>query len=342
MKSKLLFVSVILMAGFSHSYASGPVISGNPWWVAGDVFTNQWVKVGAVSPGSSGASQTWDFSALVDSGAPESVYVVAPSSTPPADAAYFTSATLAALYTGGTGTDSTYEYFGASGGQNFNYGGVTDSSHTVFTTPIIQLQFPMAYGDSWAGPIAGTYTGSISGTITGWDSSWVDGYGTLIMPGQTYTNEALRVNTKWQQNISVGGFSFTINYQAYDYLIPGYTFFIFEIATTSTTFNGVTTTVSLALRAKNLPSGINMVSAGNDDLSIYPNPAKNNFTVRISDDELNSGATMQITDLLGQKVREQKLTANSQNVDLSEISKGMYVVNIQTPFGNTSRKLTVE
>lgn len=339
MKSKLLLLLTLILL-LNRYAAAQPTLNANPWWTAGDVFTNQNVYTSGVAPGSAGASQTWDFSAVTDSGSATNVYVVATTSTPPADQAYFPGATIAALYI--NGIDTNIEYFTQASGVAENDGGVSDSSHTIFTTALKQLVFPVHYGDSWGGPLAGTYTSrTFSGTIAGSDSAWADGWGTLKMPGRTYT-DAMRIKSNWTQNISLtGGYNFTINYVAYDYMIPGYDFFIFEIATTTTTFMGHNTTITLALRAKNLPTGISNVVAS-DKFSLYPNPAQGSFSVNISEEELAGGASLQITDLAGKRVLEQRITAETQLVPTSALQPGAYVVNIGTASGTKSQKLMVQ
>ena len=55
--------------------------------------------------------------------------------------------------------------------------------------------------------------------------------------------------------------------------------------------------------------------------TIYPNPASNNFTIQIE----NEVKLVEIYSLQGQKV----LTSNTKNVNVSSLSKGMYLVRIE-------------
>ena len=55
--------------------------------------------------------------------------------------------------------------------------------------------------------------------------------------------------------------------------------------------------------------------------TIYPNPASNNFTIQIE----NEIKSVEIYSLQGQKV----LTSNAKNVNVSSLSKGMYLVRIE-------------
>lgn len=56
-------------------------------------------------------------------------------------------------------------------------------------------------------------------------------------------------------------------------------------------------------------------------VSIYPNPASNNFTIEMKN-ELKS---VEIYSIQGQKM----LASNSKNIDISDLSKGMYLVRIE-------------
>lgn len=90
--------------------------------------------------------------------------------------------------------------------------------------------------------------------------------------------------------------------------------------------------------------GINNNSLTNDvintDFSLYPNPAKN--IVNISLTNLVGNGKIVITDMFGKQVATKSLSLGTNTVDISNFSKGCYVVSIITNDGNKTQKLIVE
>lgn len=74
-------------------------------------------------------------------------------------------------------------------------------------------------------------------------------------------------------------------------------------------------------------------------VSIFPNPASNQISVVLSDDMLNS--LVVITDLSGKQVLTDRIVSNQQEIDLSPLSNGQYVLSIQTEIGLVTEKITV-
>ena len=70
--------------------------------------------------------------------------------------------------------------------------------------------------------------------------------------------------------------------------------------------------------------------------SIYPNPAKETITITLQD--VNTLQKTTIYNSLGQEVLE----STQSSLDVSSLSKGVYVIEVQTPTGKASKKLIVE
>lgn len=64
-----------------------------------------------------------------------------------------------------------------------------------------------------------------------------------------------------------------------------------------------------------------------DDLQVYPNPASSEVFVRSS--KINYPALANIYDLTGKLLRSQTLLKNDQSINTSELSSGVYLMNIQ-------------
>jgi|GEM_PF-1660701 len=77
--------------------------------------------------------------------------------------------------------------------------------------------------------------------------------------------------------------------------------------------------------------------------SIYPNPAKDYFNLISSNPEDLKGVEISIVDLAGHVVLKQSLQASiNQQVSISSLAKGMYIVKIVKSTGVVTRKLLKE
>ena len=74
--------------------------------------------------------------------------------------------------------------------------------------------------------------------------------------------------------------------------------------------------------------------------SVYPNPASNNLEFRIQNSELNAQAPVQIFDLTGKIIREEKLFSN--RVDVSELANGFYVLSLSVNGKAQQQKFIVQ
>lgn len=74
--------------------------------------------------------------------------------------------------------------------------------------------------------------------------------------------------------------------------------------------------------------------------NIFPNPAKNNVTVKISKEQI--GSTITVIDMLGNKVAVVMNTKNNEvNLNLETLSNGVYFICIENEKGSTTNKLVI-
>jgi Secretion system C-terminal sorting domain len=101
---------------------------------------------------------------------------------------------------------------------------------------------------------------------------------------------------------------------------------------------GTTTTAPLTLTVTNL--GINTVANLNKNIQLVPNPATNFITIELPkniDVQINN---LKINDILGKEV----YTSNENNskIDVSKLPKGIYIISLQTNYGNWNGKFVKE
>jgi hypothetical protein len=75
-------------------------------------------------------------------------------------------------------------------------------------------------------------------------------------------------------------------------------------------------------------TGINTPSA-NLSVSLYPNPASENISVKISPTDFKQGMTLTMYNTLGKTVKSYNLNAPTSNLELKGLSRGMYFYSIQ-------------
>ena len=84
-------------------------------------------------------------------------------------------------------------------------------------------------------------------------------------------------------------------------------------------------------------SGIDEVAALN--FSIIPNPSTGHFNVVIN---TNDEKTLRVFDITGRLMMERKTAEQSFALDLSNQSKGVYILQIETINGNAVEKLVLK
>jgi len=72
------------------------------------------------------------------------------------------------------------------------------------------------------------------------------------------------------------------------------------------------------------------------NVTAFPNPSSNNWNISASAQTITS---VEVYDILGQRVAGQKPNANNATIDASRLSTGMYIATISTNEGSTSVKL---
>ncbi|HXD94779.1 MAG TPA: T9SS type A sorting domain-containing protein, partial [Bacteroidia bacterium] len=87
----------------------------------------------------------------------------------------------------------------------------------------------------------------------------------------------------------------------------------------------------------NRMSGIKQVQPNNNYVAIYPNPAKDNFTIEPS---LNEKQTLQIFDVSGKMVLTQVIDGKV-NIDTHNLNEGVYNVSVSGNGGQTNKKLVI-
>jgi hypothetical protein len=79
-----------------------------------------------------------------------------------------------------------------------------------------------------------------------------------------------------------------------------------------------------------------------NEMNVFPNPSEGKFTLQLSEAMLTSGETITIYNSVGNIVWEKPITENTLEIDLSNMSKGIYYVHIFDGRKNLSKKIVLQ
>jgi len=297
MKKIILFIPIL----FLSKLIAQPVVLGGSNFCSLGYSSPVYTATSTIGAGNPGAAQIWNFSTVpftfkgTLSVATESNSTYA-SNYPAANG----------LFTVVTGTNTLYSYADTNATRlDLVTDGITTpgTGNDYSPNPLQLLQFPFHYQDS----ITDTYQ-KVGGTQN-LESLIYDGYGTVILPYNTFYN-LVRV-----KSVRPG----VVIYHWYN-LNP-----LAEVLGYNVSNNSLTATnPSLA--------GINQLSNNNQTL-IYPNPAENNFTI-----DANNVVDVKLFDVLGKQI----FATKENQIDVSNFNDGVYFIQVQTTQNITTQKIMVQ
>jgi hypothetical protein len=318
MKALGYFSIAMAMATIADSYSQPTITSAGTVPRVGDVYVL--TETDYTAPGSAGANQNWDFSAL-PSVTNKTVQYQTPSSTP--HGASHTTSNLA------LNDDPDYYYMQSTSSALTVTGVFTSiiSENVTFQNPQDLMRFPATYNMTYVDTFKAVFSfGGNPGKRTGTATVLVDGYGSLMLPGQTYT-DVVRVKTTENSVDSIEfstGFWTQVNQTAtvrYEFFKEGINMQLLRIETSSSSSFGDDT-----IMYYNSTPGLAMAENSHfGSLSIDPNPALDNISLKwegVSDEPL----TVSIIAADGRVVWTGKADgAVSKNLDVRFLTAGVYI-----------------
>lgn len=302
-------------------------------------------------PNTPGANQTWNFTALTSntSAATTSSYIL------PTSAPGYTSSYSAATVAKTTGTVS--DFFKATATQFEIIGTVPSSSVSLsYSNSAIAAVWPITSAYTNSDVVAGTIKTNIllpsSGPFNGTIKVASTGTGTLQLPNGITLNDCLQLKNTFSGTGAVTIFTIsvtlTITNVSYDYYHASQKFPVLSVNYSETTIKQgagtptITNNTSISVNT-NVFVGITE-STLNSNFSIYPNPANNNLNVTLSNSK-SENVSVKIFNNIGQLVKTIDLgntTDINQQIDLSDLRSGIYMVKTTIGNATASKKLVKE
>lgn len=220
------------------------------------------------------------------------------------------------------------------------------SSNTLSVTFIntgVVAKFPISYGSTSSDPLSGNFTGfSFTGTCNGNVTTTADGLGTLNLPGGITLTNVLRVKSVQSINLVVGFLPLaTAKQTIYNFYHSSQKFPVLSVNYTSIALTAQSPTVTGFVNgSKNyftVPVGLNEAALSGSEVQIYPNPASRVISVFAANEA--GVVNVRIVDMTG---REQLTTTIEKEVNITNLSPGMYVMELTTRNGTVRKKFLKE
>ncbi len=312
---------------------------------AGNTIVSNYDLSPTVTPGSAGASVTWNFAALNKSSSQTTMFVTAASTPHGAD---FPAANLADSIFDTAG----YTYF-ASSSSAFSVAGVTSIAgyniNSQFTPPMEELGLPANYLNQMAGTTS-IKIGAMSIHSPPFDSGkahlqinysdTIDAWGTVTTPSGSY--QALRekhyeldIDSLFVHNSITHQWSYYPSSpkptKAWEYVwfTNGIHYPVAQMKMDSTNH-----TVKNVLWYQG-PLAIDEVSGNKGDINVYPNPC----SVQITFLRSNSGdpAYLTVYNIAGREMAVAYMNNGAYSLNTSGYPKGIYFYRINSPSGFTGQ-----
>jgi hypothetical protein len=349
MKRKLPAKIILMLSSFLFCFC--PLTYSQITVTRGD-FVNAWEIIvsghdtvhSTISPGNSGAAQTWNLSAMLNHYT-DSISFTGASSTP--YAASFPAANLA----GYNSLDSNYYFINANSSLIDVVGNVAPNTFTgtplllSFSPPLTQITFPSTLSTSFTvtnataqntfyynTTITGLTIDSIRITITQTRSSLIDGWGTVSTPTNNaaclrqmiidYTSTVIEgyvvapVPLGWQPS----PFNTTDTSKTYNYIAAGSKWSLAQVTTNNA--DSVTGAQYLLTTLVGIPEP---QRAGNKDVMFYPNPSAGEMNISALN---NNAASLDVFDLFGRKTESVLLNGNTVRHSFTSLAGGIYIFRV--------------
>ncbi|MFL5729250.1 MAG: T9SS type A sorting domain-containing protein, partial [Cytophagaceae bacterium] len=177
---------------------------------------------------------------------------------------------------------------------------------------------------------------SVPGAIGGLTAGSYGGCGTgpYYCPTTSYTLDPSQIRDLIFL-INFGGNDINLSEGDGDYTLDTYI-----AGGTITPYNGVIKFYDFKIGTVSTPAALNKTVI-NNSLTVYPSPAKESLTVSF---DANETTDVTLSDIVGNKMLSASANAGSNKITMntSNLSSGIYILNVSTENGKVARKVVIE
>lgn len=310
------------------AFAQPILTSNNSNPVVGEIFST---KNGSwISEGGSGPNQTWNFTSIT---IPTLPITYTFQNIQPSSMSLFPNANLERV-----DNSNSFAMLLNTSPTALQFYGLYDGTNQVnYSDPEDQMRYPFTMGSNYhdifkAHQISGPYTYFRKGSTT----VSADAYGTLLLPGATYTN-VLRIHTilNYDDSTNFGGSSPYIensHTDMYSWYLPNIHMAIFSVYTQKIGINPITKGSTIL---QSVVNSIGELQAGIKSINLYPNPANGEAINMDLNLEKNLSYEIVVMDNLGREVLKTEASTglegyNFRSVNISGIESGLYQVVLKS------------
>ena len=312
-------------------FIQAQTIQGSAFPAIGSIYTLDLADTTGVPNGNPGASQTWNYASLISTAKTQVDSFLMPSATPYGGT--FPTAQIA-VHQVAPNTDY-YVYYHDDGSEYQRIGNVQPDV-VIYSNPANEFPYPVSYGSGFNDTYYSTYTNVSSGftvDMAGTTALIADGAGTLILPSGTYSN-ILRVKGTRDEHDTI----FSIPTVYYHILVTYYDYYqaFLYYPLLSITITDAIPSFGPAIHTKTVgfrsgTDGIHETISAISTITVSPNPSATGiFQFRLNNNN-EKISKIEVSDITGKVVCS---VTNSNEVNLSERSKGIYFYHLQTINGD--------
>ncbi|MFN5910303.1 MAG: T9SS type A sorting domain-containing protein [Bacteroidota bacterium] len=321
MKRKLLF-AVSLISGLSFgqfTQSNEPVVGNTLNYYLCDSLVNNYSAI-------TGTGVTWDYSTIAGVSNIQKLSSVIDAATSPYIADYTGAVKATQVESAITTFFSSDANARTSQGFVYNEPTLGEVKAKWSIDPQVTYQYPMAYGDEFMDLYSGTLSSDVasSDNCNGKSYSKIDGQGTLLLAGNSYSN-ILRLCQIDTANATLVFGQITVirtQYEYYDLANNSLPIFTHSSIAIQTPLGAFAQSIVLS---KDQPT-VNLSVAENalSNVTVQPNPAEQFITVS----GLESTADLTLYDQSGRQLQTISGVENGQSIALDGIENGMYYLII--------------
>jgi hypothetical protein len=331
---KNVYLTNILIISLCGGLIAQPVLKYNVHSLKAGL-NNPMIYSEYTDPGPGGADMIWDFRQLQEKQAFTGYLNRSGSSA--------IGSTFTASNTELIEFDSRF-YFEVSSSQidEYGYASIDGKSQIRYTIPFVKMKYPFRFGDSYSGSLSGNsfYNGISTGNISGEYIVEADAYGALMLPGDRYFDNTLRVRSEKKYTNDNSSSSQEVDVVTYRWYNASYRYPLLVLTEYSVkTGDHITMHHQAAYTNK---AAVDLTPVLTEGVTLFPNPTGAELSLQI--DAVTAGIiNFDLYDATGAKVRSfqlESLQSGPVQFDLTDKIAGLRPASYLLIISNSGKKIS--